>query len=100
MTGQEARAALAGCRARIDEVDRRLVALLNERTRIVETIGGIKQAAKLPIYEPAREDEVFANAVASNAGPLGPDQVKRIFERIVDEMRVVQKKKMENESPC
>ena len=49
----------------------------------------------MPIYEPKREDEVFANATSSNPGPLSPEAVQRIFERIIDEMRVVQKAKME-----
>ena len=100
MTEEEAKAALSDCRTRIDTVDRRLVALLNERTRIVEQIGRIKREMELPIYEPKREDEVFANAIASNPGPLPSDGVRRIFERIMDEMRVVQKRKMESESKC
>jgi chorismate mutase len=95
MTNEEAKAALADFRSRIDVVDRRIVALLNERTRIVEQIGHVKHQMAMPIYEPKREDEVFANAVSSNSGPLSPEAVKRIFERIVDEMRVVQKTKME-----
>ena len=100
MTEQEARAALAEHRCRIDKVDRGLVELLNERTRIVEQIGRVKREAKMPIYEPKREDEVFANVVAANPGPLPHEAVKRIFERIVDEMRVVQKNKMEQQSQC
>lgn len=100
MSASEPKAALADCRSRIDVVDRRIVALLNERTRIVEEIGAIKRKMQLPIYEPKREDEVFANAMASNAGPLSNEAVKRVFERIVDEMRVVQKTRMEKESQC
>ncbi len=100
MSASEPKAALADCRSRIDVVDRRIVALLNERTRIVEEIGNIKRKMAMPIYEPKREDEVFANAMASNAGPLSGEAVKRIFERIVDEMRVVQKTRMEKESQC
>ena len=100
MNDHEARAALADCRSRIDVVDRRLVAMLNERTRIVEQIGRIKREMEMPIYEPKREDEVFANAMSSNPGPLSSEAVRRIFERIMDEMRVVQKKKMEKDSPC
>jgi len=100
MTDKEAQAALSDCRSRIDVVDRRLVAILNERTRIVEQIGRIKREMDMPIYEPKREDEVFGNAMASARGPLPPESVKRIFERIIDEMRVVQKKKMEEESQC
>ena len=100
MTEKEAKEALADCRDRIDTVDRRIVALLNERTRVVEQIGSIKQQMAMPIYEPKREDEVFANAVSSNPGPLSPEAVKRIFERVIDEMRVVQKVKMEKETKC
>jgi chorismate mutase len=100
MTEQEARAALAELRSRIDVVDRRLVELLNERTRVVEEIGSVKRLAGMGIYEPKREDEVFANAVAANTGPLSPEAVKRVFERIIDEMRVVQKTRMEQKSKC
>jgi chorismate mutase len=100
MTPKEANAALADCRTRIDEVDRRIVELINQRTRIVEQIGRIKREMEMPIYEPKREDEVFANAIASSAGPLPPEAVKRIFERIIDEMRVVQRTKMESNSSC
>jgi len=95
MNEKEANAELSDCRSRIDVVDRRIVALLNERTRIVEQIGRIKGQMRMPIYEPKREDQVFANVMESNPGPLAPEAVKRIFERIIDEMRVVQKLKME-----
>ncbi len=98
MTEKEAKAALADCRTRIDTIDRRIVSLLNERTRVVEEIGKVKQQTSMPIYEPKREDEVFANVMSSNSGPLTPDAAKRIFERIVDEMRTVQKLKMEKGS--
>jgi chorismate mutase-like protein len=100
MTDKEAKEALSDCRSRIDVVDRRIVALLNERTRIVEQIGRIKREMRMPIYEPKREDEVFDNAMSCNSGPLAAEAVKRIFERIIDEMRVVQKTKMENETKC
>jgi chorismate mutase-like protein len=85
---------LASCRERIDDVDRRLVALLNERTAIVERIGQVKKEAKMPVYEPKREDAVYANVTASNAGPLTNDSLQRIFERIMDEMRKIQKARM------
>ncbi|HVT95459.1 MAG TPA: chorismate mutase [Bryobacteraceae bacterium] len=94
MTQEEGRKALAGLRVRIDDVDRRLLALLNERTGIVEEIGRVKQEAQMPIYEPRREDQVFENVQASNRGPLPGDAVKRIFERIIDEMRQVQRLRM------
>ena len=85
---------LGECRTRIDAVDLQLLALLNERTRIVEEIGRIKQAHSLPIYEPRREDQVFANVLDNNQGPMPGDSVKRVFERIIDEMRTIQRDKM------
>jgi chorismate mutase len=85
---------LAECRIQIDAVDLKLLALLNERTRIVEEIGRIKQDLSLPIYEPKREDQVFHNVTSNNNGPLTAEALKRIFERIIDEMRNIQRDKM------
>ncbi|HKD08156.1 MAG TPA: chorismate mutase [Bryobacteraceae bacterium] len=86
--------ALAKCRERIDNVDLRILALLNERTSIVEDVGRIKKQAGMAIYEPRREDQVFSNVTSNNQGPLPSDAVKRIFERIIDEMRKIQKDRM------
>jgi chorismate mutase len=85
---------LAECRKQIDVLDVKILALLNERTRVVEEIGRIKQNLSLPIYEPKREDEVFRNVTFHNGGPLSPEAVKRVFERIIDEMRSIQRDKM------
>ena len=98
MTQEEGREALDQLRVEIDDVDLRILALLNERTRIVERIGSIKRRAALPIYEPKREDQVFDNVIGNNSGPLPAEGVKRIFERIMDEMRRVQRLRMEAQS--
>jgi len=94
MTPDQARAKLEECRVLIDDVDRRIVALLNERTQVVEEIGRVKRASELPIYEPKREEQVFANVTGSNHGPMSPDALRRIFERIIDEMRKIQRVRM------
>ena len=94
MTPDEARAKLDECRVLIDDVDRRIVALLNERTQVVEEIGRVKRASELPIYEPKREDQVFHNVTVANGGPLTAEAVRRVFERIIDEMRTIQRDKM------
>ena len=86
---------LAKCRARIDEVDLQLLALLNQRTHIAAEIGRIKQSANMPVYEPKREDLVYQNVTANNEGPLPNEAVRRVFERIIDEMRKVQRDRME-----
>jgi chorismate mutase-like protein len=95
MTREAAVKALADCRERIDAIDRRLLALLNERTRIVEQIGRIKQECKMPVYEPKREEEVLGNIAEHNGGPMAAEAARRIFERIIDEMRTLQRLKME-----
>jgi len=82
---------LIHCRVRIDAIDIELLQLLNRRTEIVEEIGRIKESLAVGIYEPKREEQVFANVLSHNTGPLPPEAVKRIFERIIDEMRTVQK---------
>jgi chorismate mutase len=88
---------LALWRTQIDAVDVKLVALLNERTAIVQEIGRIKHSADLPVYEPKREDEVFRNITGSNTGPLPDESLRRIFERIIDEMRTVQRDRMQSQ---
>jgi chorismate mutase-like protein len=94
MTKEDALQALGHCRERIDDVDRRIIALLNERTSVVEEIGRIKGAAELAVYEPKREEQVFQNVAGSNHGPLSQEAAKRIFERIIDEMRKIQRDRM------
>lgn len=94
MTTEQANAALEQSRAEIDVLDRRIVALLNERAKVVETIGMVKQKAAMRVYEPKREDSVYANLLAANSGPLKADALRRIYERIIDEMRTLQRDRM------
>lgn len=85
---------LVRCREAIDGIDVQLLELLNRRTTVVEEIGRIKQELQMAVYEPKREEQVFANVLSHNDGPLPAEAVKRIFERIIDEMRTVQKLKI------
>jgi chorismate mutase-like protein len=94
MTKEAAAERLEEYRRNIDRIDLQLLALLNERTRIVEKIGAVKEEFSLPVYEPKREDQVFRNVIEHNNGPLPPEAVKRIFERVIDEMRTLQKQRM------
>ena len=91
MSREEGLAKLAEYRRLIDSVDRHLLELLNERTAIAEQIGRVKQDLSMPIYEPRREEQVFHNVASNNRGPLPDEAVRRVFERIIDEMRQVQR---------
>ena len=81
---------LDALRRRIDELDERIVELLNERARCALRIGEIKQALGMQIYQPDRESEVLGHVRqhgAATGGPLGPEALTRLFERIIDEAR-------------
>ena len=74
-------------RRRIDDIDARLVELLSRRAACAIEIGRLKEAAGEPIYQPVREAEVLAHVTACNRGPLDDAAVRRLFERIIDEAR-------------
>jgi chorismate mutase-like protein len=88
---------LADLRRRIDEVDKKLVELLNERSRCALEIGKLKQAANIPLYQPDRENEVIANAERNNPGPLSDAAIRRLFERIIDEARAAERDAMHSD---
>jgi len=79
--------ALEALRRRIDELDVQLVALLNQRARCALEIGRLKDAAGVPVYQPTREAEVLTNVRSHNGGPLDAAAITRLFERIIDEAR-------------
>ena len=74
-------------RRRIDEIDEQLVRLLNARAECALSIGREKRLAGLEIYQPGREQDVLVHVQAVNAGPLDDGAVKRLFERVIDEAR-------------
>jgi chorismate mutase len=98
MSPDEAAQLLDQYRAQIDEIDIEIIDLLNKRTRIVEKIGAVKRDASLPVYEPKREDMVFKNVIAHNKGPLSEAAARRLFERIIDEMRTLQRERNKEEN--
>jgi chorismate mutase len=82
---------IADWRRKIDDLDRRLVELLNERARAAQEIGKLKRNTNLPIYEPDREKIIFENVRKANVGPLPDSGLHKVYERIIDVMRNIQK---------
>src|SRR4026208_877864 len=77
----------------IDRVDEVLVRLLNERARCVCEIGRLKKEQGIEIYQPDREKEVLKHVrEVACEGPLGPDAIGRLFERIIDEARRLERR--------
>ena len=87
----DAQSDLTRLRDAIDRVDEVLVKLLNQRARYAIEIGEIKGVLSLPIYAPEREKEVLQHVETASQGPLEPAAVRRLFERIIDESRRVER---------
>lgn len=85
---------IADWRKKIDELDERLVELLSERARAAVEIGRLKRNTSLPVYEPDRERIVSENVQRLNQGPLPDRDLVRIFERIMDVMRNIQREEI------
>ena len=81
-------------RRKIDELDRKLVELLNQRAQAAQEIGRLKRNTKMPIYEPDRERAVFDNVRQVSQGPLPERDLTQIYERIMDVMRKIQKEEI------
>ena len=83
----EAKSGIDGLRVRIDEIDRQVVDLLNERAKLSLEIRALKPQAKLGLYDPKREEQIFAKLAACNEGPLYGDNLREIYEAILHVMK-------------
>jgi chorismate mutase len=90
---------IADWRRKIDDLDRQLVRLINERAQCAQEIGRLKRNSAMPIYEPDREKIIFQNIARDNAGPLSDVQLRQVYERLVDVMRQIQREEMAPEAP-
>jgi chorismate mutase len=84
-------------RRRIDDLDERIVALLNARASCALEIGRLKEALGMEIYQPMRERDVIEHVRRVNQGPLDSDAIGRLFERIIDEGRRLERVAQEAE---
>lgn len=79
-------------RKHIDELDEQLVTLISKRAEAAKAIGLAKREKALPVYEPKREQDVFAHVKALNPGPLGDAELLQVYERLMDVMRTLQRR--------
>jgi chorismate mutase len=82
---------LTRLRDAIDRVDEVIVRLLNQRAKYAIEVGELKGVLGMPIYAPEREKEVLQHVERISEGPLDPVTVRRLFERIIDESRRVER---------
>jgi chorismate mutase len=79
-------------RKKIDELDEQIVQLISKRAEAAKAIGELKRETQLPVYEPGREQTVFAHVKAVNPGPLSDADLLDIYERLIDVMRTLQRR--------
>jgi len=84
-------------RNEIDQIDEQLVRLLNERSKCAIELGRIKRELGLAIYSPDREKQVIQHVTDVNGGPLDAAAMRRLFERIIDESRSIERVIVEKE---
>jgi chorismate mutase len=84
-------------RKRIDLLDDVLLRIFNERARLALEIGRRKKDEGLPIYDPSREKRIFTRMKEDNPGPLDDGAILRLFERVVDESRRLERIRSQGE---
>lgn len=87
MAEEQTLSAIESLRKRIDELDEQLVGLLSARAACALEIGRAKKAVGIELYQPTREADVLAHVASVNRGPLDDGAIQRLFERIIDEAR-------------
>jgi len=95
----EATKGIEDWRKKIDELDHQLVELLNARSRCALEIGRLKRQHGITIYQPDREGQVLENAERANRGPLSDTAIRRLFERVLDEARSLERQER-SEAPA
>ncbi len=83
-------------RAEIDRLDTQLLKIFNRRAALALQIGHLKKTAGLPVFDPSREKKIFQRMKADNPGPLDEQAIVRLFERVIDESRRLERIMTEN----
>ena len=71
----------------IDEIDDQLLQQFSRRAELVLKLARKKKSLGKKLFDPERERNIFVRVTQENPGPLPPESVVRLFERIIDESR-------------
>lgn len=78
-------------REQIDQLDDQLLEIFNRRASLALRIGEIKKEHHLAVYDPGREQRIFKRMQKANNGPLDDSAIVRLFERVIDESRSLER---------
>ncbi|MHA2407274.1 MAG: prephenate dehydratase [Candidatus Ranarchaeia archaeon] len=91
MSGKKTKPSLKNLRKDVDELDTKILSLLNQRAGIIKNIGQLKEEENTPIYDPTREKKVIHKLLANNKGPLSNNHISNIYREIFSVSRNLQK---------
>ena len=91
LSKEEKEEILKKLRDEIDSIDKQIVPLLSKRTLMSVLVGRVKRSMNLPTYSPEREKEISKKISQNAKEPLRPESLLRIYERILDESRAIQR---------
>lgn len=78
-------------RTQIDQLDDQLLEIFNRRAALALRIGEIKKVKQIAVYDPNREKRIFSRMQQANQGPLNNSAIVRLFERVIDESRSLER---------
>jgi chorismate mutase len=78
-------------RTQIDQLDDQLLEIFNRRAALALRIGEIKKVQQLAVYDANREKRIFSRMQQANQGPLDKGAIVRLFERVIDESRSLER---------
>jgi chorismate mutase / prephenate dehydratase len=77
-------------RARIDDLDEQILALLSERGKLAQAIAKVKQDSNASLFVPSRERQILEHLVETNIGPLSSESIRVIYEQIIAACRMLE----------
>ena len=83
-------------REEINSIDIELLFLFNRRANLVVDLARIKKQQGKELFDPERERDIFVSLTEKNPGPLTPEAIVRLFERIIDESRRLERTEVYN----
>ena len=78
---------LSKIRDKIDSLDNQILSLLNDRAELAIQAGKAKEESIK--YKPARETSILKRVMDLNEGPLESEQVKNVFNEIINKIKPV-----------
>ena len=90
-SGGDLKADIGELRQAIDEIDEKILALINHRLSLANQIGEFKKQGGIHITDRVREKEILNRLLEKNKGPMGADGLCNIFKAIIAEGRNIQR---------